>query len=411
VAQPSEDSKTETLNDPELNPLLNPLLASNMGRWAEVYFTSPPEKRAEAVTELLRELERNPPPTVPSVKTNDEVANLREHYQVEREYGDRSYAEDESASEGTCPSCGHRSSSPQKFCGMCGMPLAHVAEENAEPPSHDLQHGGWREEAQVPTPHFDDRSYENRMHDRAREFEPAQRQPYAEFPSLAPARETPTSFSALSDYEEQSMSRSKGIYIGIAILLILVAIGIVRWRTGGGFPNRNPSSTLSSVSHPIESPPESNPQPSQPAPSGENATASSANPTTEPAPRPERKAVTPPETARPTPRPSPSTPAPASNEPAAAIQASGAEDLATAQKYLNPAPGAQRDTGQAALWLWKAVSKQNVPATMLLADLYLRGDGVTKSCDQAHVLLDAAARKGNAAAGERLRHLQAFGCQ
>ena len=59
----------------------------------------------------------------------------------------------------------------------------------------------------------------------------------------------------------------------------------------------------------------------------------------------------------------------------------------------------------------KAVAKQNLTATLLLSDLYLRGDGVTKSCDQAHLLLDAAARKGASAAGERLRNLQAFGCR
>ncbi|MGA8340362.1 MAG: hypothetical protein WB781_00345, partial [Candidatus Sulfotelmatobacter sp.] len=46
-----------TLTPPELNPLLNPLLAQNMGRWAQVYFTSPPEKREQAVQELVRELE------------------------------------------------------------------------------------------------------------------------------------------------------------------------------------------------------------------------------------------------------------------------------------------------------------------------------------------------------------------
>ena len=32
-----------------------------MGRWAEVYFTSPPEKREEAVLDLLRELEAETP--------------------------------------------------------------------------------------------------------------------------------------------------------------------------------------------------------------------------------------------------------------------------------------------------------------------------------------------------------------
>jgi len=56
------------------------------------------------------------------------------------------------------------------------------------------------------------------------------------------------------------------------------------------------------------------------------------------------------------------------------------------------------------------VGKGNVAATISLSVLYLRGDGVTKSCDQARLLLDAAARKGGRAAGERLRNLQAFGC-
>jgi TPR repeat protein len=61
--------------------------------------------------------------------------------------------------------------------------------------------------------------------------------------------------------------------------------------------------------------------------------------------------------------------------------------------------------------LWKAVSKQNLAASLLLSDLYLRGDGVPKSCDQARLLLNAAARKGEAAANERLHNLQSFGCQ
>jgi TPR repeat protein len=89
----------------------------------------------------------------------------------------------------------------------------------------------------------------------------------------------------------------------------------------------------------------------------------------------------------------------------------GSEELAAAEKYLNAGPGTARDSRQAATWLWKAVAKQNLTATLLLSDLYLRGDGVTKSCDQAHLLLDAAARKGASAAGERLRNLQAFGCR
>jgi TPR repeat protein len=82
-----------------------------------------------------------------------------------------------------------------------------------------------------------------------------------------------------------------------------------------------------------------------------------------------------------------------------------------AEKYLNGNAGANRNSGEAAQWLWKSVAKGNLAATMALSDLYLRGEGVPKSCDQARLLLDAAARKGRAAAAQRLRNLQAFGCE
>jgi len=49
LPQPLKDSDETKLPHPELNPLLNPLLAENMGRWAEVYFTNPPEKREQAI--------------------------------------------------------------------------------------------------------------------------------------------------------------------------------------------------------------------------------------------------------------------------------------------------------------------------------------------------------------------------
>ena len=82
-----------------------------------------------------------------------------------------------------------------------------------------------------------------------------------------------------------------------------------------------------------------------------------------------------------------------------------------AQKYLNGSNGVQRNTSEAAHWLWKSIADHNSAALLPLADLYLKGDGVSKNCDQARVLLDSAARKGVAGAGERLRYLPAFGCQ
>jgi TPR repeat protein len=89
----------------------------------------------------------------------------------------------------------------------------------------------------------------------------------------------------------------------------------------------------------------------------------------------------------------------------------GTEELAVAQRYLNGANGQRRDTAEAAKWLWKSIAKHNGQATLLLADLYLKGNGVPKNCDQARILLDSAARKGISGAGERLRNLPAFGCQ
>jgi len=88
----------------------------------------------------------------------------------------------------------------------------------------------------------------------------------------------------------------------------------------------------------------------------------------------------------------------------------GADELAAAQRYLEGKNG-PRDSSQAAKWLWKAVGKQNPGAALMLAELYARGDGVAKSCDQARLLLVAAAKKGAPSAGLRLRNLESNGCQ
>src|ERR1035441_3991445 len=78
VPHRTDESDANTVPDPELNPLLNPLLAAHMGRWAEVYFTNPPEKRGQAIAELLRELENISPPEPASVPVlNDERAERK----------------------------------------------------------------------------------------------------------------------------------------------------------------------------------------------------------------------------------------------------------------------------------------------------------------------------------------------
>jgi hypothetical protein len=87
----------------------------------------------------------------------------------------------------------------------------------------------------------------------------------------------------------------------------------------------------------------------------------------------------------------------------------GKTELAAAQASLRGTNGA-RDSAKAARLLWAAVKNNNSTAEVLLADLYLRGDGVPKSCEQGRVLLEAASRSGNAQAKEKLSEIHATGC-
>jgi TPR repeat protein len=79
-----------------------------------------------------------------------------------------------------------------------------------------------------------------------------------------------------------------------------------------------------------------------------------------------------------------------------------------AEEYLHPKRG-PRNSAVAATFLWRAVSKKNTTATLLLSDLYRTGDGVPKSCDQARVLLLRGGAEECPEAGQKLRALQA-GC-
>ena len=67
------------------------------------------------------------------------------------------------------------------------------------------------------------------------------------------------------------------------------------------------------------------------------------------------------------------------------------------------------DAGVRAQLLWKAVGKGNPQAPVELAKMYEEGSGVVQSCDQARILLRAAAAKGNAQAKLNLGQLQLRG--
>jgi hypothetical protein len=67
------------------------------------------------------------------------------------------------------------------------------------------------------------------------------------------------------------------------------------------------------------------------------------------------------------------------------------------------------DSAAEAAWLWKATAKGNPDAPVQLADMYIQGDGVPRSCEQAMVLLKTAAEKENARARNRLASMYATG--
>lgn len=72
-----------------------------------------------------------------------------------------------------------------------------------------------------------------------------------------------------------------------------------------------------------------------------------------------------------------------------AFETGGAE-LVMGRRYLQ-GQGVTQDHAEAARWLWKSVAKQNGDAALLLSDLFARGDGVPRNCEQARLLLTVAA--------------------
>jgi hypothetical protein len=407
-----------TMPLPELNPLLNPVLSKNIGRWAEVYFTNPPEQREAAVQQLIHDLEREGP----STETTDvaPVHSLRpENWTIRtssafkaREASARAAgsngedvpatidAEDEAIA---CPSCRYLNRRRYKYCGRCG----------------------------------------------ARLDAPAASEPAVDF-SPMPPRPEPIFGRDLNFHSEPTSYR--GLYIGIALVIVAFAVAYFAW-TNSWMKKMN-----AATSHPVQqaapgtssdaaAPPSTwtapvNGETNSSRPAGGAADAAPTRegaPASEAAGAPEKNNANAPSTAasvpvasvpvastpvasaparpaRPTATVPVANPSPASSTAAAggaqgsAVSLGGFEELAVARHYLS-STGGEPNRAEAARWLWKSVAKQNIDATVILSDMYLRGDGVSKSCEQARLLLDAAAIKGRKDAAEQLRHLNAFGCQ
>jgi hypothetical protein len=405
--QADNSDHPDTLPTPELNPLLNPLLGQNMGRWAEVYFTSPPEKREQAVLELLHELQTD---SQKKEVTDDSVSNAvlskMEPVSIQEQFPPPPIAEVQPGLD-HCRACGFENPPDQRFCGMCG---ARLNEESAvgDAPLVDSRPVNSLMEDSVPA--------ESRQ---VLKIEPVE-QVVDEFPwrdkfSLFQTEREARSGRYVSLFQESELGTTPyRRYLGMGLAILILAIGYFVWRNtvwdnaqhtsessqavppAASTTTEQPATpTLMANSAQSDAPAQNNP------PNAENIVASSraAEPVHDAYERTEAKEAV------------PQLQSSAGNLQTPTISGNGAEELAMAQSYLNGTDGRQRNSTEAVGWLWKAVAKHNGDATLLLSDLYMKGDGVSKNCDQARVLLDAAARKGMKDAGERLRHLQAFGCE
>lgn len=355
MSEPWDKGKNVELPNPELNPLQNPTLGKNLGRWAQVYFTSPPEKREQAVVDLLRELESETEPRPPRLQQNIPSVNPVVPRLI-------------------CKNCQQPNELDQRFCGLCGTPL-----RSADAPVREVQ----------PTimPAVELR----------REPEPVYTAPSetTEENDLQWLREK--SLSRLSDPDEEPSGKWK--YILIALVLVAAAFGTLQWVANRPATNPPAATTVAPVpmtqASPAAAPTASTPPPAI-APS---------EPAVTKKPRVEPSVATSDaiRTARVVGSAAQQDTEP--GVPTTAVVQGGAQELNLAQGYLEGKHGG-RDPAEAAKWLWKAVAKQNTTADILLANLYVSGDGVSKSCAQARLLLTAAAQKGEPSAGEKLRELE-----
>ena len=362
--------KTPGAPSPELNPLTNPVLEQNLGRWAKVYFSNPPAKREQAVSNLLEEIkwESGPDASPPS-----------------RPY----FARDPKFQRAVCSACRHHNPPGHKFCSRCGQALNQGQSASTEHPGT----------------------------------------------TGTPAAFPPNSANELPWLRDQELSlpndsdapRKRGWkYLVGAAVIVLAGFAYVQWVPGSwtnvatspspqvsapapALPPQNSSPAEAKVPAEIIAPKSVAPESVAPnsesvAPNSKEREAQNPSATAEARHRTVMPAGIQPATQR-----SP-LPAATTSRQTLADQGSGDTDLRLAQRYLGGSMGV-RDSSEAAKLLWKAVSKQNATAAVLLSDLYLRGDGVPRSCDQARLLLVAAAKRGSPLAAQQLRNLESRGCR
>ena len=426
------DKTADTLPQPELNPLTNPALERNLSRWAQVYFSNPPGKREQAISRLLQEIKSETSDILIAERVRRESARPLEATPPEDHPAENRFS---ASHDVRCSACLHVNPSGHRFCGQCGGTL--------NPSSSGPRIGStWtpRRPAEAPT---------------------------AQPPRVAQSQDEvqwlrDRAFSHL--YEAEPAAWWGWKYVLGGVMIALAGFAYVQWAslgTGIASPGRvatprvaattprtplgkNPSAAVQRASEAIPSGAQSSdpsptasgssaldssasgpsaPGPSAPGPSAPKAAAAERADIRSTVGSPEARnardqetltAGIPPATEKSekswSPRAMPAPNAVESGDSGLNSMNSGTNELRLAQRYLGGSMGA-RDSVEAAKLLWKAVRQQNATAALMLSDLYAHGDGVPKSCDQARLLLLAAAKRGAPQAAEQLRSLQSRGCR
>jgi hypothetical protein len=392
VALPPSKQPFSGLPDPDLTPSLNPTLARNLGRWAEVYFTTPPEQRDAAVQKLLHELQEaeqkrlgwRGAETAPGTPVS---AELREQtVAVEARQFPVATEQIESVSSVEVPEL-----------------LAQTAEPGTSAPS-DSRRSPLTEILQATAPSFEssaavEATLPSTEVILAWNGNEALTQPLmvarggAAVGSLVP--ETATADQPAANVGEISrvlrpVTGSRPGTLGLwrkigavaaAVMVVVLIRTVIKSRE-----TRPTFSTLPAVSS-VAAPSSQERASSSTTPNGVVPSAGTHPPTLQPAASHESE---------------PSV--------ASAPKQDATPELAMAERYRS-GKGVPQDSAQAAHWLWQAVAKESGDALERLAGMYATGDGVPRDCDQARVLAGAAAKKLPQDAVRMDEELRAAGCQ
>lgn len=204
-----------------------------------------------------------------------------------------------------------------------------------------------------------------------------------------------------------SRPRSVALWRSIAVLATATAIAalLVAYQRDVGSSLIWLGQTLSGRTKASVVPPET-----KPALEGASQDTSAANPLPETSAASQK-----PEEADATPKKLPASALPAQDQPVnpgapSTINSSERQESVLERQVVRDKPETW-DSSESIESLWGAVQGGSVSAERSLAERFVRGEGVIKNCEQAKVLLKAAADRGSREARLRLYELETQGCR